>query len=96
MGMRTIPKHQWFCCGLSTHEKVATLGKPVTLKPLVNIIYTCAEPGTHIFNANFIDLLLYSGQNCDQHGNYLSTHFPPPPCESDCEPDDWYPYQGQI
>src|SRR5882724_9977697 len=21
---------------------------------------------------------------------------PPPPCESDCEPDDWYPYQGQI
>jgi len=27
---------------------------------------------------------------------YISTDLPPPPCESNCEPDDWYPYQGQI
>jgi len=69
-------------------------GKPVTLKPLVNI-YPC-ETRNHIFNTNFIDLLWYSGENCDQHGNYISTDLPLPLCESDCEPDDWYPYQGQI
>src|SRR5882724_706438 len=89
-----IPKHWWFCRGLSTCETMATLGKPVTLKLLVNI-YLCGTQN-HIFNPNFIDLLLYSGENCDQHGNYISTDFPPPPCESDCDPDDWYPYQDQI
>ena len=55
------------------------------------------EPRTlGIFNANVIDLLLYSGQKCNQRGNYISTDLPPPPRESDCEPDDWYPYQGRI
>jgi len=72
MGMRrvcceTIPKHQWFFRRLSIRETMATPGKPVTLKPPVNI-YPCGT-WNHIFNTNFIDLLLYSGENCDQHGN---------------------------
>src|SRR5882724_4852751 len=97
MGMRrvsckTIPKNRWFCHGLSMHETMATLGKPVTLKLPVNI-YPCGTRN-HIFNTKFIDLLLYSGENCDQHGNYISKDMPPPPYESNCKPDDWYPYQG--
>jgi len=68
------------------HETMATPGKTVTLKLPVNI-YPCGTQN-HIFNTNFIELLLYSGENCDQHGNYISIDFPPPPCESDCEPDD--------
>src|SRR5882724_362021 len=70
----TIPKHWWFFCRLSTCETMATLGKPVTLKLPVNI-YPCGTQN-HIFNTNFIDLLLYSGENCDQHGNYISTDMP--------------------
>src|SRR5882724_8208880 len=93
MGMRrvcceTMPKNWWFFCGLSMCETMATPGKPVTFKLLVNI-YPCGTQN-HIFNTNFIDLLLYSGENCDQHRNYISTNMPLPPCVSNCEPDDWY------
>src|SRR5882724_10583141 len=92
--LQNLPKHQWFSHGLSTCETMATLGKPVTLKLPVNI-YPC-RTWNCISNTNFIDLLLYLGENCDQHGNYISTDLPPPPCESDYQPDDWYPYQDQI
>src|SRR5882724_1975026 len=57
MGMRrvcckAIPKHWWFCCGLSMHETMATLGKPVTLKLPVNI-YPCGT-WNHIFNTTLL------------------------------------------
>jgi len=56
---KTIPKNQWFCRGCQRMKQCNT-GKPVTLKPPVNI-YPCG-PGTVSLILNLLTYLLYSGE----------------------------------
>ena len=51
----------------------------------------------HFCHSNFpLNYLLYSGQKCDQNGVNIAADSPPPSRESDCEPNDWMPYAGQV
>jgi hypothetical protein len=38
----------------------------------------------------------FSGQPCDEQGNYLPPDAPPPPRRPDRAPDDWTPFRSQM